>query len=91
MVAPHLGEGWQRRVCSNSDYDSWIRVGKYTASSISVTLFVPEEDEKNPQKTTSFIISSKNGLYIFLLLKNESTVDLSSDLYAMRLLTVRKS
>jgi hypothetical protein len=61
------------------------------ASSISVTLFVPEEDEKNPQKTTSFIISSKNGLYIFLLLKNESTVDLSSDLYAMRLLAARKS
>ena len=24
MDAPHLGEGWQRRVCSNSDYDSWI-------------------------------------------------------------------
>ena len=21
---PHLGEGWQRRVCSNSDYHSWI-------------------------------------------------------------------
>lgn len=22
--APQIGEGWQRRVCSNSDYDSWI-------------------------------------------------------------------
>jgi hypothetical protein len=24
MDAPQIGEGWQRRVCSNSDYDSWI-------------------------------------------------------------------
>ena len=24
MDAPQLGEGWQRRVCQNSDYDSWI-------------------------------------------------------------------
>jgi hypothetical protein len=24
MDAPQIGEGWQRKVCSNSDYDSWI-------------------------------------------------------------------
>jgi hypothetical protein len=24
MDAPHLGEGWQRKVCPNSEYDSWI-------------------------------------------------------------------
>jgi hypothetical protein len=24
MDAPNIGEGWQRRVCSNPDYDSWI-------------------------------------------------------------------
>ena len=63
-------------------------MGEYTDSSISAPAL---NLVKNFQKTNSFITSYKKGKYMLLLLKNESTVTLLSDLYALRLLAARKS